>query len=119
MLGHLRQEIQSSTTGHSSAGLYGFKTMSPEPSGVPGGSRTRNIMVLNHACLPIAPREHKRATICFRTTRRSMGQPIILVRSGRIESLGLKSRRYSQTRLWRIAMELNHAIKVNSLAFYR
>jgi hypothetical protein len=26
-----------------------------------------------------------------------MGQPIILVRSGRIESLGLKSRRYSQT----------------------
>ena len=101
MLGHLRQEIQSSTTGHSSAGLYGFKTMSPEPSGVPGGSRTRNIMVLNHACLPIAPREHKRATICFRTTRRSMGQPIILVRSGRIESLGLKSRRYSQTRLWR------------------
>lgn len=37
--------------------------------GVLGESRTRNIVVLSHARLPIAPREHKRATICFRTTR--------------------------------------------------
>ena len=61
--------------------------------GVLGESRTRKNVGLNHARLPIAPREHKRATICFRTTRCSMGQPLILFRSWRIESLGLKSRR--------------------------
>lgn len=49
--------------------------------GVLGESRTRNIVVLSHARLPIAPREHKRATICFRTTRCSMGQPLIFLRS--------------------------------------